>query len=157
MSEQKREYMYDCMQDFVKKWYLFVGIGIVDNTIIDSIGIRAANHLAMSYALTDLQSKIDISSHKIIIDGRDNYIFPDIKNTVEYLVKWDTKILQIMCAALHAKVTRDRMMRAYNVSMPGYYFDSHKWYGTKKHQESLEKFGVCGIHRKSYAPVKKLL
>ena len=40
---------------------------------------------------------------------------------------------------------------------PEYELARHKGYVTKRHLELLEKYGVSDIHRKSYAPVKKVL
>ncbi|MED5440242.1 MAG: ribonuclease HII, partial [Pseudomonadota bacterium] len=36
-------------------------------------------------------------------------------------------------------------------------FAKHKGYGTKAHLEALEALGPCPIHRRTYAPVKRLL
>jgi ribonuclease HII len=40
---------------------------------------------------------------------------------------------------------------------PGYGFAQHKGYGTKAHQQALERLGPCPIHRLSYKPVAKVL
>ena len=40
---------------------------------------------------------------------------------------------------------------------PEYGFAKHKVYPTPLHIEMLQKHGVLDIHRKTYAPVKKLL
>jgi ribonuclease HII len=40
---------------------------------------------------------------------------------------------------------------------PEYGFKNHKGYCTKGHLEALDKYGVCKIHRKSFAPVKRYL
>ena len=56
-----------------------------------------------------------------------------------------------------AKVSRDRLMVALEAQYPGYQFVKHKGYGTRAHQAALERQGVSAIHRKSYAPIRKLL
>jgi ribonuclease HII len=63
-------------------------------------------------------------------------------------------VKQIMAASILAKVTRDRIMQEYEPLFPGYWFEKHKGYGTKKHQQALITLGVIEIHRKSYAPIK---
>jgi len=40
---------------------------------------------------------------------------------------------------------------------PGYQFAKHKGYGTKVHMDALLAHGVSPIHRKSFAPIAKLL
>ena len=40
---------------------------------------------------------------------------------------------------------------------PNYGFEKHKGYGTKYHQTKLVSLGPCEIHRRSFAPVAKVL
>jgi len=49
------------------------------------------------------------------------------------------------------------MMAMFDVQYPGYQFAKHKGYGTKLHMDALRELGPCPIHRKSFAPVAKLL
>jgi ribonuclease HII len=53
----------------------------------------------------------------IIIDGRDNYIFSDFPE-VNFLIRGDDIVRQIMAASIVAKVTRDRMMIEYAQQFP---------------------------------------
>ncbi len=129
--------------------------------MIDSCGIREANQLAMQNALYEIQS-IKYTVHNegicLMIDGRDNYQFdiPDIPKP-EYIIRGDSKIKQIMAASIMAKVTRDILMRDFEIQVPGYGFAQHKGYGTAWHQKKLQELGVCKIHRKSYAPIRILI
>jgi ribonuclease HII len=61
-----------------------------------------------------------------------------------------------MAASIIAKVTRDRMMREYDLAFSWYGFAQHKGYGTPWHQKALQKLGICKIHRKSYKPIREL-
>jgi ribonuclease HII len=45
----------------------------------------------------------------------------------------------------------------FHEDFPEYGFDTHKGYGTAKHQEAMLHYGISPIHRKSYAPVKSLI
>jgi len=63
----------------------------------------------------------------------------------------------ISAASVLAKVQRDREMIKLDEQYPQYGFAKHKGYGTKAHLEALQQHGPCDIHRRSYAPVKKLL
>jgi len=40
---------------------------------------------------------------------------------------------------------------------PGYGLAQHKGYPSKAHIEALQRLGVSPVHRRSYAPVKRVL
>ncbi len=65
-------------------------MGIISHTVIDTVGIREANRLAMQEALSQMQNskfKVQNEGFFILIDGRDNYIFdiPDLPQP-EYII-----------------------------------------------------------------------
>ena len=60
-------------------------------------------------------------------------------------------------ASVIAKVTRDRLMLELDRQFPAYGFARHKGYPTAAHLAALKQHGVADIHRRSYAPVRKLL
>lgn len=91
----------------------------------------------------------------ILVDGKTEINGLKIKQIP--IVKGDRKIFAIACASIIAKVFRDKMMVRYARKYPGYGFEKHKGYGTKYHQAQLAALGPCEIHRKSFAPVAKLL
>jgi ribonuclease HII len=49
------------------------------------------------------------------------------------------------------------MMKNYAEKYPDYGLEKHKGYGTRFHQAQLATLGPCKIHRKSFAPVARLL
>jgi ribonuclease HII len=63
----------------------------------------------------------------------------------------------IAAASILAKVSRDQEMAALEAEYPGYGFASHKGYPTRAHLDALTRLGPCAIHRRSFAPVAKLL
>ena len=63
----------------------------------------------------------------------------------------------ISAASIIAKVTRDREMVEMDEKFPGYGFAKHKGYPTKQHRDALLTLGLTDIHRRSYAPVQKIL
>lgn len=73
------------------------------------------------------------------------------------IVKGDRKVFAIACASIIAKVYRDKMMIRYAKRYPDYGFERHKGYGTRHHQAQLAALGVSKIHRKSFAPVARLI
>ena len=120
-------------------------VSLQENTIIDAVGIREANRLAMESALLEILAKLPPTSKvHIQIDGRDNYQFQlgkfsEMVEKIEYIVRGDGKIKEIMAASILAKVTRDRHMRELAEKYPNYGFEKHKGYGTKAHQNTLKK------------------
>jgi ribonuclease HII len=66
------------------------------------------------------------------------------------LIKGDSKSISIAAASIIAKVIRDDIMLAYDRLYPAYGFAQHKGYGTKFHQEMMEKNGLSPIHRRSF-------
>lgn len=125
----------------------FVGIGIVDEKVIDEINILKATKRAMESALSNLNIPPDI----IIVDGRVNI---DSPCPVKCIIKGDAKFISIAAASIIAKVTRDRIMRDYDAQFPQYGFARHKGYPTRSHKSALRAHGPSPIHRKSFKPVK---
>ena len=72
-------------------------------------------------------------------------------------MKGDSKEPAISAASILAKVARDREMQTLHALYPHYRFDLHKGYGTAVHRVALAAHGVSPVHRRSYAPIKKLL
>lgn len=139
LSERQREKMFDRIHSHA----LSIGIGIVDNILIDKINILQANKIAMKQAVLKLSLRPDL----VLIDGRDK-LDMDIEQTT--IIKGDNMSQSIAAASIIAKVTRDRIMYKYHAEFPQYNFASHKGYGTRDHIETVKKIGPCRIHRKSF-------
>ena len=99
--------------------------------------------------------KVDIPYSRVIIDGNYNYL-SNIPMT-EALIQADNTIPAVSAASIIAKVARDTYMTEQAALYPGYGFDKHVGYGTKRHIEALMEHGVTPIHRKSYKPIKDFL
>ncbi|MDE2460158.1 MAG: ribonuclease HII, partial [Gammaproteobacteria bacterium] len=63
----------------------------------------------------------------------------------------------ISAASILAKVERDALMCRLDAEFPVYGFALHKGYPTSAHLQALEAYGPCRIHRRSFAPVRRLL
>lgn len=142
LSEKKREYYYD----IIMKDAIAVGIGVIDNTIIDEVNIYEATKMAMMEAIDKLTIKPDV----VLTDA----MKLDIDIPVVPIIKGDFKSITISAASIIAKVTRDRMMYDLDKKYPFYNFKSNKGYPTKDHIESIKKNGILKEHRKTYAPIK---
>ncbi|MCK5432739.1 MAG: ribonuclease HII [Gammaproteobacteria bacterium] len=125
-------------------------VGRAEHDEIDSINILQASLLAMKRAIESLA----IEPELVLVDG---IHCPDISCNVDAIIKGDNKIPAISAASIIAKVARDNEMIALDSQYPGYGFSQHKGYPTRMHIAALKELGVSSIHRKSFAPVKKLL
>ena len=129
---------------------LAVGIGIVDNSVIDKINILQSTYTAMIRAL----GKLEIMPEVVLTDG---YPIPNLPLKQEGIIKGDSKSISIAAASIIAKVYRDRIMEFYGMEYPDYDFSSNKGYATKDHIEIVTRIGTCEIHRKTFSPIKELL
>ena len=72
-------------------------------------------------------------------------------------VKGDARHTSIAAASILAKVSRDESMYTLDAQYPEYGIAKHKGYPTRAHMEAIEKYGVLPTHRRSFAPVRKML
>lgn len=89
-----------------------------------------------------------------LIDG--NRLPKDMPCQSEFIVKGDSKEYSIAAASIIAKVTRDRLMHAYDKLYPAFGLQQHKGYPTVKHMAAVRKFGASPIHRLTFAPLKHM-
>lgn len=147
LSAEKREDLYQVLSQDPSVFY---GVGVVDAEEIDRINILQATFLAMQKALSALSKKPDF----LLVDG--NALFRT-KIPAKAVVEGDAKSISIAAASIFAKVTRDRMLDAFDKIYPLYGFKKHKGYATASHAAAIEQHGICPIHRKSFEPIKSLL
>jgi len=145
LSEKKRDKFYEIINHDA----IAIGVGIIDEKIIDEVNIYEASKLAMIDAINSLKVKPE----HVLIDAMPL----DLEMPSTSIIKGDAKSLTIAAASVIAKVTRDRMMYELDEKYPEYGFGSHKGYPTKKHVEALKKYGLIEGYRKTYAPVKDMI
>ena len=145
LSEKKREHLFDVLNDFDGVDF---GISIIESEEIDRINILQATHKAMSKSLISLQHNPD----HLLVDGRP---VKSLGKSQSAIVKGDSLSYSIGAASIIAKVTRDRMMKKFDLKFPGYGFSSNKGYGTREHLNALNDLGPCSIHRLTFAPIRK--
>lgn len=144
LSEKKRDYFYE----IIKKDALAIGVGIIDNNIIDEVNIYEATKLAMKEAVNNLK----ISPEVVLTDA----MKLDLDKEVVPIIKGDIKSITIAAASVIAKVTRDKMMYELDEKYPYYNFKNNKGYPTKDHVEAIKEHGIIKQHRKSYEPIKSM-
>lgn len=117
---------------------------------IDALNILQASLLAMRRAVETLA----IAPAEVWVDGLH---CPRLAVPVRAIVGGDATHAGISAASILAKVARDAEMRSLHQLHPAYGFDRHKGYPTEVHLAALRAHGVCVAHRRSFAPVRRLL
>jgi ribonuclease HII len=125
------------------------GIGVADVTEIDQLNILQATMLAMTRAVEALACE----PVKVLVDGNR---LPRWRYRAEAVIGGDALHPCISAASIIAKEHRDRLMRSYDLTWPGYGWASNKGYGSARHLEALRRLGPTPLHRRSFAPVAQL-
>jgi len=149
LSAKKREILYEK----IKSCGALYGIGEASAQEIDEINILQASFLAMKRALEQLESKgpkVDF----VLVDGNR---LPNWKWPSKALIGGDGISLSISAASILAKVTRDNQMKELAKEYPYYGWEKNAGYGAPAHIVGLKEYGITPHHRKSYAPIKKII
>ncbi len=146
VSPEAREELYLRILESAVAW----GVGEASVDEIDLVNIRQATHLAMARAVSALQVKPCFA----LVDGNDA---PALCCPCDTLVDGDARSVSIAAASIIAKVTRDRMMRALHDRHPEYGWLTNMGYGTATHLKALNHHGATVHHRRSFAPVRRVL
>lgn len=146
LSAAKREKLFD----EIRAKALCCSIAQASVEEIDEINILQATLLAMRRAVEGLRLK----PAKVLVDGNR---LPVLGVLAEAIVKGDATVPAISAASILAKVTRDRWCAELDAKYPQYGFAAHKGYGTAEHLAALQTHGACPEHRKTFAPVTRVL
>jgi ribonuclease HII len=117
---------------------------------IDRLNILQASLLAMRRAVEALRVLPD----EAWIDGNQ---CPGLGCPERAIVSGDRLHAVISAASVLAKTARDAEMRRLHERYPQYGFDQHKGYPTREHLALLERHGASEVHRRSFAPVRRVL
>ncbi len=169
----------EALVPIIKAQSLAWGIGWSDVDEIDGLGILKATFLAMKRAVHALFASLPSASSegtlnqgsavpmltgqqvRLIVDGslhparylgENQWPWP-----TETMVKADARQIEVAAASVLAKTARDAHMVALAKTYPGFGFELHAGYGTKQHQQALQRLGPVAVHRKSFRPIRELL
>ena len=140
VSEKKRELLYDKIIEEAISY----SVAIIGQDVIDEINILNAT----KKGLTNVVEGLDVRPDLIIVDALEHIDTKGIP--YESIIKGDAKCYSIAAASILAKVTRDRIMREWDLVYPQYGFAKHKGYGTAFHIQAIKEYGLCPIHRRSF-------
>ena len=122
------------------------------NEKIDEINILKATLEGMH----DVVRNIGRKPEKILVDGNRFPTYFDeegkeIKH--ECIIKGDDTYLSIACASILAKTNKDLYIEKMVIDYPDlekYDLLNNSGYGTKKHIEAIQKYGITDFHRKTF-------
>lgn len=139
LSPVKRDEYYEVIVRQARAW----AVGIVDVALIDRLNIYRASLEAMRQAVIKLRPQPQF----VLSDG---FSIPGLNYPQEPIPGGDSVCLSIAAASIVAKVTRDRLMQAYEKIYPGYGFARNKGYPTPEHKKALQILGPSPIHRRTF-------
>ncbi len=145
LTKSRREELFAALRR-----YADIGIGGASAAEIDRINILAATLRAMGRAVDALGIVPDLA----LIDGNRT---PELACPATAVVRGDQASLSIAAASIIAKVTRDRIMATLARRHPGFGWERNAGYGTMEHKQALTRLGVTPHHRKTFAPINKIL
>ena len=146
LSVKKRALVFDNIMETA----LAVSVGEASVEEIDEINILQASMLAMRRAVKNLPLKAQAA----LVDGNCD---PGLDLPTLCLIKGDGRSFSIAAASIIAKKIRDEKMAKLAQIYPDYGWEQNAGYGVPAHMKSLELVGVSPFHRKTFAPVYKIL
>jgi len=148
LTESRREALFDEIRERAAGWAI-AEASVVE---IDELNILHASMLAMRRAVLALLD----DGHPLDRAHVDGNRCPELPVLGRALVGGDASDPAIAAASILAKVSRDRQIVALDAEHPGYGLARHKGYPTPAHLAALAELGPSPIHRRSFAPVRRL-
>tara|TARA_E500000178_G_scaffold224029_1_gene220951 strand:+ start:264 stop:863 length:600 start_codon:yes stop_codon:yes gene_type:complete len=147
LSKFKREEVYNLI---INTCEYQLGISNVEE--IDKLNILQATFLSMRRAINKFKLP---SNYKILVDGP--WSFDKANKNILPKIKGDSIYPSIAAASIIAKVYRDNLMLNLSKEYSNYLWERNSGYGTKKHIQAIKLHGITKHHRKSFAPIHKIL
>jgi ribonuclease HII len=138
------------LEPIIKKEAIAYAIAEISVSTINELGIGKATQKAFTKAIMDLP----IAPDHILMDA---FLIETIAPNVQTpIVHGDQLSITIAAASIIAKVYRDNLMKRLHSQYPCYDFETNKGYGTRKHREAIQQYGLCELHRTSFHLTKYL-
>ena len=147
LSARRRE----ALADEIREKALAFAVASASVEEIDRLNILHATLLAMTRAIQGLEPQ----PRHVRIDGNRAPRLEGLR--VETVIGGDDQDPAIAAASILAKTVRDHLMLQYAEQFPAYGFERHMGYGMAVHMAALREYGPCEIHRRSFAPVARVL
>lgn len=145
-----REALHD---EYIGSTEIVISMQVMDSEVVDQHGVYKAAHICHEEAIRGTFFRL-VYDPLIVVDGT---TAPKGFQNAIAIPKADAKVPAVSLASVLAKVHRDRMMRGLDDKYPGYGFASNVGYCSPSHDAGLKRLGPCPIHRRSFAPIAKML
>ncbi|MGH2768700.1 MAG: ribonuclease HII, partial [Actinomycetota bacterium] len=145
LDPPRREWLAGRVRERCLDWSL----GMSWPAEIDEVGLSEAIRRAARRCVAGLR----LAPDAFLLDGRWNFL----GDGATAVVRGDTESVSIASASLVAKVARDHLMRSLAGLYPPYCFEANKGYPSPRHRWALLAVGPSPIHRRRYAPIRRLL
>ncbi len=146
-SKQLRPAKREILASLIRKTAISFGVGVVNQRLIDTLGIVRASKMAMKLAI----NRLSPGPEHLLID----YLYlPEVPLPQKGITDGDCRCFSIACASIVAKVARDEMMVRLDRLFSGYRLAENKGYCTEEHLAGLSRLGPSPIHRRTFQPVR---
>ena len=146
ITPKKREEIFCRLKELKKQKKINYSVCYESAKRIDNLGLTKTIKNCIKKSLKNIKAKP--KNCLVLLDG--GLKAPEEFKNQKTIIKGDEKERSIAFASIVAKVSRDALMCQLAKKYPKYSFEIHKGYGTKKHCESIRKYGICEEHRKSF-------
>ena len=162
--------------EYIKSNVKFYSIAYEDEKVIDRINIKQASYSAMHKAIKSITENkilnqtnesnqtVTVNEYVLLVDGNDfkpyTYCHDEGFKHIPHIsiVGGDNLYCSIAAASILAKVEHDKYIDELCEDYPklNEYYDlqKNKGYGTVKHREGIEKYGVSQFHRMCFSTCK---
>lgn len=144
LMEGEREALFDRVAGWARAW----SVGYATHEECDELGMSDAQRLAARRAIDGLGVVPDV----VLVDGNWDFV-----GGARKIVGGDRVSLSVAAASILAKVTRDRLMRAWAPEFPPYNFEGNKGYPCPTHKAALQAWGPSTLHRRSWVFMDHLI
>lgn len=126
-------------------------LSFISTEKINSLGIVQSILEGMAESVQNIIKSLHNKKIVLLIDGLPISHIPYINDIPRVsVVKGDGKSISIASASIIAKVKRDSLMEELSSSYPNYMWDENKGYGTLKHRNAIQKYGISPYHRTKF-------
>uniref|UniRef100_A0A6C0EKM4 Ribonuclease HII n=1 Tax=viral metagenome TaxID=1070528 RepID=A0A6C0EKM4_9ZZZZ len=145
------------LRDYIEKVALSYSVQYYEAEEIDRINILNATLNTMHLVVKNLKIKPDL----ILVDGNRWNMYSDEEGNVipnQLVTKGDNLYYSIAAASILAKVYHDEYVQKLceeNPDLNKYDWLNNMCYGTQKHRDAIEKYGISKYHRKTFGICKK--